>query len=90
MGVVLGVPLTAAALLALLPGYRRTARLNVLASFVTLVAAASLYFLPRPAPGQYLFIDELNIVFVVLSAFVAFTTAIFSSTYIGHELRRAS
>ena len=86
MATVLGVPLAAAALLAILPGYRLTARLNILAAFVTRTAATSLYFLPRPVPGQYLFLDELNIVFVVLSAFVAFTTSVFSATYIGHEL----
>jgi hydrogenase-4 component F len=84
MATVLGVPLAAAALLAIPPGYRLTAQLNVLAAFATLTAAASLYFLPRPAPGQYLFLDERNIVFVVLSAFVAFTTSVFSATYIGH------
>ena len=83
---ILGVPLTAAAILAVLPGYRQTARLNILAALVTLVAAASLYFLPRPPPGQYLQIDDLNIVFVVLTAFVSFTTSVFSATYIAHEL----
>ncbi|MCR4282478.1 MAG: hydrogenase 4 subunit F [Bauldia sp.] len=86
IALVLGVPLTAAALLAVLPGYRLTARLNVLAAFVTLGAAVSLYFLPRPEPGNYLFIDDLNIVFIVLSTFVAFTTSVFSASYIGHEL----
>ena len=83
---VLLVPLAAAALLAVLPGYRLTARLNMLAAFLTFVAAASLYFLPRPEPGQFLFIDDLNIVFVVLSTFVGFTTSVFSASYIGHEL----
>jgi hydrogenase-4 component F len=86
IALVLGVPLAAAALLAVLPGYRLTARLNVLAALATLVAAVSLYFLPRPEPGNYLFIDDLNIVFIVLSTFVAFTTSVFSASYIGHEL----
>ena len=86
IGLVLGVPLVAAALLAVLPGYRATSRLNVIASLVTLIAAGSLYFLPRPLPGPYLFIDDLNIVFIALSAFVAFTTSVFSATYIAHEL----
>ncbi|MGO6994074.1 hydrogenase 4 subunit F, partial [Rhizobium johnstonii] len=36
---VLLIPIAAAALLALLPGYRMTARLNVLASLLTLLAA---------------------------------------------------
>ena len=83
---VLGIPLVAAALLAVLPGYRLTARLNMLAALLTLIAAASLNFLPRPEPGRYLFIDDLNIVFIVLSTFVGFTTSVFSASYIGHEL----
>src|SRR5436305_2033677 len=62
----LGVPAVAAALLAVLPGYRLTARLNVLAAFLTLLAAASLYVVPRPPAGPYLFVDDLNVVFVVL------------------------
>src|SRR6202041_4199427 len=36
--------------------------------------------------GQYLLIDDLNVVFVVLTNFVAFTTSAFSASYIGHEL----
>jgi len=83
---ILGVPLVAAALLAVLPGYRLTARLNVLAAFLTLLAAGSLYVLPRPPIGPYLFVDDLNLVFILLAAFVAFTTSVFSASYIGHEL----
>ncbi len=40
----------------------------------------------RPPPTAYLFVDDLNIVFVVLSTFVGFTTSVFSASYIGHEL----
>ncbi|HVY51823.1 MAG TPA: hydrogenase 4 subunit F [Devosia sp.] len=83
---VLVIPAIAAAILALLPGYRLTSRLNVLASLLTLLAAASLFFLPRPEPGSYLFIDDLNIVFIVLNCFVGFTASVFSMTYIAHEL----
>ncbi|MGF1627818.1 MAG: hydrogenase 4 subunit F [Alphaproteobacteria bacterium] len=82
---VLAVPIAAAAILAVLPGYRLSARLNVLASLLTLVAAASL-FAERPDPGQYLFVDDLNVVFIVLNTFVGFTTSVFSASYIGHEL----
>ena len=39
-----------------------------------------------PAPGNYIVVDDLNIVFVVLSTFVGFTTAIFSASYIAHEV----
>jgi hydrogenase-4 component F len=83
---VLLVPLAAAALLALLPGYRRTAQLNVLATFMTLLAALALFVTERPAPGRYLLVDDLNIVFVALNTFVGFTTSVFSASYIAHEL----
>jgi hydrogenase-4 component F len=83
---ILVIPLAAAALLAVLPGYRLTARLNVAAAGATFLAAISLFFVTRPAPGNYLFVDDLNIVFVVLTSFVAFTTSVFSASYIAHEL----
>lgn len=83
---VLLIPAGAAALLALLPGYRLTARLNVAASLLTLLAALSLFVTERPAPGPYLLVDDLNIVFIVLNTFVGFTTSVFSATYIAHEL----
>jgi hydrogenase-4 component F len=82
---ILLIPIGAAALLALLPGYRLCARLNVLASFLTLLSA-SLLFGARPEANQYLFVDDLNIVFILLNSFVGFTTSVFSASYIGHEL----
>jgi hydrogenase-4 component F len=83
---VLVIPLVAAALLAVLPGYRLTARLNMAASLLTLLAALLLLTGERPAPGAYLLVDDLNIVFIVLNCFVAFTTSVFSAGYIQHEL----
>jgi hydrogenase-4 component F len=83
---VLAIPIAAAGLLAFLPGYRLTARLNVLASFLTLLAALSLFVMERPTPGSMLLVDDLNIVFIVLTTFVGFTTSIFSASYIAHEL----
>jgi hydrogenase-4 component F len=82
---ILIIPAAAAALLAALPGYRITARFNVLATLLTLLAALSL-FVERPPAGPYLIVDDLNIVFIVLTTFIAFTTSVFSATYIGHEL----
>ncbi len=82
---VLVIPAVAAATLAALPGYRITARLNVLATLLTLLAALSL-LVERPPAGPYLIVDDLNIVFIVLTTFIAFTTSVFSATYIGHEL----
>jgi hydrogenase-4 component F len=86
MEAVLLIPLGAAALLACLPGYRLTSRLNVAAALLTLLAAVSLLFGDRPAPGRYLLVDDLNIVFITLSTFVGFTTSVFSASYVGHEL----
>ncbi len=85
LDVVLAVPILAAGILVLLPGYVISSRLNVLASFVTLLAAVMLLF-ARPEPGPYLQIDDLNVVFIVLNTFVAFTTSVFSASYIAHEL----
>jgi len=83
---ILVVPAAAAAILALLPGYRVTARLNVAASLLTFVIALAL-FTARPEPGRYLLVDDLNVVFIALNTFVAFTTSVFSASYIGHELQ---
>jgi hydrogenase-4 component F len=82
---VLVVPILAAGLLALLPDYRLAARINVGATFLTLVAALSLFAL-RPSTTATFIIDDLNIVFVALSTFVGFTTSIFSASYVGHEV----
>ncbi len=57
----------------------------MLASLLTLLAAVSLLFL-RPQIGRLLFVDDLNIVFIVLNALVGFTTSVFSASYIGHEI----
>jgi len=83
---ILAIPLGASALLALLPGYRLPARLNVVASGLTLLAALSLFVTARPEAGKYLHVDDLNIVFVALGSFVGFTTSVFSATYVAHEL----
>jgi hydrogenase-4 component F len=82
---ILLIPACSAALLAVLPGYRLTARLNVLAALFTFLSALSLVF-DRPKPGPYFLVDDLNNVFIVLTNFVALTTSIFSASYIRHEL----
>jgi hydrogenase-4 component F len=83
---ILVIPVAAAALFALLPGYRISSRLNVLASFLTFLASLSLFFGDHGGRGPYLFVDDLNIAFIVLNTFVGFTTSVFSASYIGHEL----
>jgi hydrogenase-4 component F len=85
VGAILGIPAVSAVLLAILPDDRTTARLNVLGTALTLAAAVGL-LVARPAPGAFLIVDDLNIVFIVLSTFVGFTTSVFSGSYIAHEL----
>ena len=82
---VLLIPALAAALLAVLPGYRLSAQINTVASLATFLAAGSLFF-HRPAVGNYLQVDDLSVVFIVLGAFVGFTTSLFSASYIAHEI----
>jgi hydrogenase-4 component F len=86
LAAVLLVPLGAAVVLAVLPGYRLLSRLNVLASLLALLCAL-LLFVDRPPPGEYLMVDDLNVVFIVLNTFVGFTTSVFSSSYMDHELQ---
>jgi hydrogenase-4 component F len=85
LALVLLIPLVAAGLLGALPGYKLTSRLNVLATLGTFVSALLLFAVP-PAAGDYLIVDDLNRVFIVLTTFVAFTTSVFSASYIGHEI----
>jgi hydrogenase-4 component F len=85
LGAVLLIPLASVFVLAALPGYRVTSLLNVLASLLTLLSAVSLLFV-RPEVGALLFVDDLNVVFIVLNALVGFTTSMFSASYIAHEL----
>jgi len=74
-----------------LAGHRRLApEANVLFSLGTFVAAAALTadviaHGPRHALGREFFIDALNVFLVALTAFVAFTTALFSRPYMRVE-----
>ena len=85
LAAILVIPALGAAVLALLPDDRTSARLNSLVSFLTLVCALVL-LVERPAPGPFLIVDDLNVVFIVLSTLVGFTTSVFSGSYIAHEL----
>jgi len=85
VALILAVPFATAILLLFIPGYRLSARVNSTAAFISLLAALSL-LVSRPAPGPYLLVDDLNIVFIILNSFVGFTTSVFSASYIAHEL----
>jgi hydrogenase-4 component F len=79
------IPAVAAGLLAVVSSYRLGAVTNVLASALTLAISVVLIF-ARPSPSAYLHVDDFNIFLIILSAFVAFTTSVFSASYIAHEI----
>jgi hydrogenase-4 component F len=82
---VVGIPLGAALLLALIPSYRITAIGNVFASGLTFAASLSFLTMP-PVAESYVILDSLNISFIILNTLVGFTTSAFSASYIGHEI----
>jgi hydrogenase-4 component F len=82
---VLIIPAIAVVVLAFVPNYRIGAALNVLAAGLTFAAGASLLFTPQ-FRSDILIVDDFNVYLVTLTTFVAFTTSIFSASYIGHEL----
>jgi hydrogenase-4 component F len=81
----LWIPAIAIPLLALVPNFRVGAALNVVASGLTFAAAVSLLFAQRTR-SDILIVDDFNIFLVTITSFVAFTTSIFSASYIGHEI----
>ncbi len=87
---VLGVPLLGAVVLALTGSRRYAAEVNALMSLGTLVAAAMLVLrVIRHGPmllwHEQFFIDPFNVFLVALTAFVGFTTALFSRPYMRIE-----
>ena len=85
----LAIPAIAVLLLAIIPGYRIGAVLNMLASGLTFMAGVALLFVP-PYRSDILIIDDFNIYLVILTTFVAFTTSIFSSRSFAFVRRRSS
>ena len=82
---ILGAPVAAALLFTVVPSYKVAARLNAVASFATLVFSLWPFF-NRPATTPFFLIDDFNIYLIALTAFVAFTTSLFSARYIIHEV----
>jgi hydrogenase-4 component F len=86
----LGFPLLGALGLAFFTPRRLGAEINIGVSFATLVAAALLVFrIVRHGETLYwreqFFVDSFNVVFVALTAFIGFTTAVFSRPYMRVE-----
>ncbi|MCC6196435.1 MAG: hydrogenase 4 subunit F [Burkholderiales bacterium] len=87
---VLGLPLAGAAALAAVGHRRHAAKLNMAASLATFLAAAALTARvaregPLLALDRQFFVDPFNVFLVALTAFVGFTTAIFSDSYMRIE-----
>jgi hydrogenase-4 component F len=82
---VLLIPAVASLLLALVPSYRIGAALNVAATLAGLAASCSLFWSVGYQTDLF-FVDDFNIYLVALTAFVGFTTSVFSATYIAHEI----
>ncbi len=82
---VVGIPVLAGVLLALIPSYRIGAAGNVFASGLTFTASLSFLAMP-PIAEDYVILDSLNIFFIILNTLVGFTTSVFSASYIGHEI----
>jgi hydrogenase-4 component F len=85
IALVIGIPFAAAAVLALVPGYRIPAFGNVAALFATFLAGLSLLAAPHEATS-YFILDDVNILFILLNTLVGFTASLFSASYIGHEI----
>ncbi|MBI1205847.1 MAG: hydrogenase 4 subunit F [Azospirillum sp.] len=81
----LAVPLITGALAALIPNRRLGSGINVLGSMGTLAAAAWLLWTP-PVASALVFVDDLNIYLVLLTAFIGFTTTLYSTGYMAHEV----
>lgn len=88
----LGIPLVAMPLM-LLCNYHVGGYFNIFATSLALVAAVCVAWqVLNLGPVQYMnglfYIDAFNVYLIVLTAFVGFTTAIFSNPYMRHEQER--
>ncbi len=87
----LGIPLSGGLFLGLWGNRRNAPEINALFSFLTLVAAVALTARiiahgPMVVAGEgWFFIDPFNVFLVALTAFVAFTTSLFSRPYMRIE-----
>ncbi|MCX7177660.1 MAG: hydrogenase 4 subunit F [Proteobacteria bacterium] len=87
---VLGIPLLGGIVLALTGHQKRAAELNSIFSLLTLIAAVVLTLKivdhgPQLLFEEQIFVDPLNVFLVALTAFVGFTTSLFSRPYMRIE-----
>ncbi len=79
------IPFIGAAIVACAPGPRLASAGVAATTLATLIAAGFLPFGPREA-GEYFILDDVNLVFIELNAFVAFTTSLYGATYVANEI----
>src|SRR3954469_23831044 len=79
------IPALAVFVLVLIRNYRVGATINICASAASFLAALCLLFVERSRTDLVL-VDDFNIYLIILTTFVAFTTSVFSATYIAHEV----
>ncbi|MGB3427008.1 MAG: hydrogenase 4 subunit F, partial [Burkholderiaceae bacterium] len=87
---VLGTPFLGACVLGLIGHRHRAAEVNIAFSLATLIASAFLTAMviadgPLLVLEEQFFVDSLNVFLVALTAFVAFTTALFARPYMRIE-----
>lgn len=85
IAVIVALPALSAGVLALIPSWRVAAWANVVAAAVTFLVSLGL-FAGDTGAGWLFMVDAFNIYLVVLTCFVSLTTAVFSATYIRHEV----
>ncbi|MFV0279529.1 MAG: hydrogenase 4 subunit F [Rhodoblastus sp.] len=85
VALLLEIPAFSAVVLLALPGYVWPARLNAFACALTFACSLALVS-GRTQISGYLFVDDLNAVFLVLTTFVGMTTAAYSASYLGFEI----
>jgi hydrogenase-4 component F len=88
---VLGFPLVGAVVLAIFGAHRKAPIVNALFSFAAFLASALLTVRVVDegsllAANELFFVDSFNVFLVALTAFIAFTTALFSRPYMMNEL----
>ena len=79
------IPFIGAAIVACAPGPRLASAGVAATTLAALIAAAFLPFGAREA-GDYFILDDVNLVFIELNAFVAFTTSLYGATYVANEI----
>jgi len=73
---VLLIPLLSAALLAALPDYNLTARLNVSAALLAFISAVMFFFV-EASHGPSLLVDDVNKVGIVLTTLLSLPTCLY-------------